>query len=29
MGAEGYKVNNYSTVIINIDLRETHREGEG
>ena len=29
MGAEGYKANNYSNVIINIDLRETHREGEG
>ena len=29
MGAEGYKANNYSNVIINIDLREIHREGEG
>ena len=29
MGAEGYKANNYSNVIINIDLRETHTEGEG
>ena len=29
MGAEGYKANNYSNVIINIDLRETHTEGDG
>ena len=29
MGAEAYKANNYSNVIINIDLRERHTEGEG
>ena len=29
MGAGGYKANNYSNVIININLRETHREGVG
>ena len=29
MEMEGYKANNYSNVIINIDLRETHTEGEG
>ena len=29
MGAEGYKANNKLNVILNIDLRETQREGQG